>query len=115
VPIYAFRCLRCGALIDEFRRFGETEPPEHCGEPARRRFVLQKAINRPKGYHLRPGDKGYWDFGDLNDPNFEPPERVDEEWRFRHAEGKADWERQYGGAPADIGAFDDRTSPDEVH
>lgn len=114
MPIYAFRCTVCGAQIDEYRRLGETQPPVHCDAPAQRRYIVSRPINRPWGYNLRPGDKGYWDFGEFNHPLFKPPERVDEDWRHRHAEGRADWERQYGGAPAHIGTFDDGTSPDQV-
>lgn len=72
--VYAFRCAVCGLAMDEARTFGDTAPPFHCGQPARRVYQVSRPISRPKGYHLHPGDKGYWDFGEFNDPNT-PPER----------------------------------------
>jgi hypothetical protein len=57
---------------------GDSAAPECCAVPMIRLYHVSKPIARPKGYHLRPGDKGYWDFGDLNHPLYEPPtERIE--------------------------------------
>lgn len=91
MPIYAFKC-KCGQTANEFRRLGDVQPPR-CGESCQMRqdFRISKAIIRPQGYSLQPGDKGYWDFGSQNDPRYRPPGQV--EMFSAYYEAEADIER----------------------
>lgn len=79
MPIYEFRCDTCGLVSMPLRSLGDTEPPRCavCVRQMRRIYSTGGQIVRPKGYDLHPGDRGYWDFGDLNEPGYAPPDQLD--------------------------------------
>lgn len=32
MPIYQWKCEKCGAVVEELRKMDDTEPPESCGQ-----------------------------------------------------------------------------------
>lgn len=82
--VYAFVCDRCSRREEAVREMGNTRPPHGCNPTGcrwRRDYRserLSKQIIRPDGYHLHPGEKGYWDFGAANKKNYRPPLQVDD-------------------------------------
>ena len=57
-----------------------------------------RSIIRPEGYNLKPGDKGYWDFGpDINLPGYRPPEGVELHSAYYAAEADIEARRREFG------------------
>lgn len=65
MPLYPFRCAD-GHTTDLRRPVVDRDLAAHCarcGLPARRQITApQRPVVRPLGYHLHPGDRGYWRF-----------------------------------------------------
>ena len=32
MPIYVWKCTKCGAVVEELRKMGDDEPPKSCGQ-----------------------------------------------------------------------------------
>src|SRR5690348_10384894 len=64
MPAYDYRCPTCGARRTVIKPMGEAGQPvacRVCEEAMRRVWSVPSLIVRPHGYHLRPGEPGYWD------------------------------------------------------
>jgi putative FmdB family regulatory protein len=64
MPTYEYRCPVCGARRAVVRPMGEAGQPvacRVCEEAMRRVWSVPALIVRPHGYHLHPGERGYWD------------------------------------------------------
>lgn len=98
MPIYEFKCAHCGNRDERLRRLGDTQPPtchnDNCDMALT--FSRTRQIIRPWGYNLKPGDKGYWDFGDANEPGYRPPESVEMHSAFYAAEADIERMRREG-------------------
>ena len=79
MPLYSYRCPN-EHVFDVFRSMDSipnypTDMCPECGMESRRLFNSQgTGIIRPKGWSLKPDDKGYYDF----DPEIE--KRVVDDW-----------------------------------
>jgi putative FmdB family regulatory protein len=64
MPTYEWRCPVCGARRTVVRAMADAGQPVECrvcAEAMRRVWQVPALIVRPHGYHLRPGEPGYWD------------------------------------------------------
>lgn len=59
MPTFVYKCPRHGAF-DRHQRGDASDCPT-CGARAPRVWAVPNLIVRPHGFHLRPGEKGYWD------------------------------------------------------
>lgn len=72
MPTYDYRCAVCGAAREIRKPMVEAGRDEYCTPCSvaagvrvalRRVYAAPGLIMRPHGYHLRPGERGYWDIG----------------------------------------------------